>query len=167
MSFFDDMSRLVKQKAEEWDVQGKAEKVAAEVDKVAHEAKDKAAEYADENRGRFRESLDKVGAKIDERTDGKYHDKVAKATQKLDEGVGKLAEQRPGGKTGTSASSSTGYASSPGTAGTTSATEGTPAYSPEPYTPEPYTPDPIDPAQPLDAPQPPPRTGWPQDQPPR
>ena len=167
MSFIDDVSRRVKQKAEEWDVQGKAEMFVAEVDKVAHEAKDKAAEYADENRGRFREGLDKVGAKIDEGTDGKYHDKVAKATEKLDEGVGKLAEQRPGGPTGRSASSSTGYASSPGAAGTTFPTEGTPAYSPEPYTPEPYTPDPIQPPQPVDDPQPPSRTGWPQDQPPR
>lgn len=163
MSFLDDVSARVKQKADEWDVQGKAEKVAAELEKVAHEAKDKAAEYADENRGRFREGLDKVGAKIDERTDGKYHDTFAKATQKLDEGVGKLAEQRPGGATGGSASTGTGYASSAGT-GAPSATEATPAYSPDPYTPEPYTPDPIEPAQPLDDPS---GTGWPQDQPPR
>jgi ElaB/YqjD/DUF883 family membrane-anchored ribosome-binding protein len=163
MSFFDDVSRKVKQKAEEWDVQTKAEKFAAEVDKVAHEAKDKAAEYADENRGRFREGLDKVGAKIDERTDGKYHDKVAKATQKLDEGVGKLAEQRPTRSPGASGSSTAGYASGPAASTTTSPTEGTPAYSPEPYTPEPYTADPIEPAQPLDDRSP---TGWPQDQPP-
>jgi ABC-type transporter Mla subunit MlaD len=166
MSFFEDVSRKVKQKAEEWDVQGKAEKLAAEVDKVAHEAKDKAAEYADENRGRFREGLDKVGAKIDEHTDGKYHERVAKATQTLDEGVGKLAQHRPGGPTGGSASTSSGYASRPGAPGTTSATEATPAYSPEPNAPEPYISDPIEPAQPLDDPQPPSRTGWPQDQPP-
>ena len=165
MSFFDDVSRKVKQKAEEWEVQSKAEKLAAEVDRVAHEAKDKAAEYADDNRGRFRESLDKVGAKIDERTDGKYHDKVAKATQKLDEGVGKLAEQRPGGSPGPSAPSSTGYASGPAAGASSSATEATPAYSTEPYTPEPYTPDPIDTPGPIDEPSP--RTGWPQDQPPR
>ncbi|HEY6741687.1 MAG TPA: Rv0909 family putative TA system antitoxin [Lapillicoccus sp.] len=163
MSFFDDVSRRVKQKAEEWDVQTKAEKFAAEVDKVAHEAKDKAAEYADENRSRFREGLDKVGAKIDEQTDGKYHDKVAKATQKLDEGVGKLAEQRPPRPAGASGSSTAGYASGPAAGTTTSATEGTPASSPEPYTPEPYTADPIEPAQPLDDRSP---TGWPQDQPP-
>ena len=39
MGFFDDVSRRVKHKAVEWDVQGKAEKVAAELDKVAHDAK--------------------------------------------------------------------------------------------------------------------------------
>ena len=64
MGFFDDVSRRVKHKAVEWDVQGKAEKVAAELDKVAHEAKDKAAELADENRGKIRENLDKAGAKL-------------------------------------------------------------------------------------------------------
>ena len=32
MGFFDDVSRRVKHKAVEWDVQGKAEKVAAELD---------------------------------------------------------------------------------------------------------------------------------------
>ena len=81
MGFFDDVSRRVKHKAVEWDVQGKAEKVAAEVDKVAHDAKDKAAELADDNRDKVRENLDKAGAKIDERTDGKYADKVAKAKE--------------------------------------------------------------------------------------
>ena len=97
MGFFDDVSRRVKHKAVEWDVQGKAEKVAAELDKVAHEAKDKAAQLADENRGKIRENLDKAGAKIDERTEGKYADKVAKAKDTVVGGVDKLAEQRPGG----------------------------------------------------------------------
>ncbi len=99
MGFFDDVSRRVKHKAVEWDVQGKAEKVAAELDKVAHDAKDKAAELADDNRGKIRENLDKAGAKIDERTEGKYADKVAKAKDTVAGGVDKLAEQRPGGPT--------------------------------------------------------------------
>ena len=138
MGFFDDVSRRVKHKAVEWDVQGKAEKVAAEIDKVAHEAKDKAAELADENRGKIRENLDKAGAKG---------------------GVDKLAEQRPGGPTppGTAppgSPSSGGYAS--GAAG--GAAAGT-------YTPEPYRPDPIDLPEPID--DPPSGTGWPQDQGPR
>jgi ElaB/YqjD/DUF883 family membrane-anchored ribosome-binding protein len=162
MSFFDDVTRKVKQKAVEWDVQGKAEKLAAEVDKVAHEAKDKAAEYADENRGKIREGLDKAGAKIDERTDGKYADRVAKAKETVSGGVDKLAEQRPGGATPPSPPASTGYASgAAGTAGTSS------AYAGQPYTPEPYTPEPIDDPEPID--EPPATgaagTGWPQDVP--
>jgi ElaB/YqjD/DUF883 family membrane-anchored ribosome-binding protein len=168
MSFFDDVSRKVKQKAEEWDVQGKAEKFAAEVDKVAHEAKDKAAELADDNRGKIRENLDKAGAKIDERTEGKYADKVAKAKDTVVGGVDRLAEQRPGGPTppgttppvrtppGTSGSpSGSGYAS--GAAGGGAAAG--------PYVPEPYVAEPIDLPEPID--EPPLGTGWPQDQPPR
>ena len=136
MSFFDDVSRKVKQKAEEWDVQGKAEKLAAEVDKVAHEAKDKAAELADDNRGKIRENLDKAGAKIDERTDGKYADKVARAKETVAGGVDKLAEQRPGGSTppGATAGARRGVCVRRRTGGATAET----------YTPEPYRPDPID-----------------------
>jgi ElaB/YqjD/DUF883 family membrane-anchored ribosome-binding protein len=148
MSFLDDVSRKVKQKAEEWDVQGKAEKLAAEVDKVAHEAKDKAAELADDNRGKIRENLDKAGAKIDERTEGKYADKVAKAKETVAGGVDKLAEQRPGG---------------PVPPGTTTPTSG--AASTGTYAAEPYVPEPIDLPEPIDEPGS--GTGWPQDQPPR
>ena len=160
MRFFDDVSRKVKHKAVEWDVQGKAEKVAAELDRVAHEAKDKAAELADDNRGKIRENLDKAGAKIDERTEGKYADKVARAKDTVVGGVDKLADLRPGGPTppGTTprgGPGSGGYASGAAAGGSAAGT----------YTPEPYVPDPIDPAGPID--EPPSGTGWPQDQAPR
>ncbi len=148
MSFLDDVSRKVKQKAEEWDVQGKAEKLAAEVDKVAHEAKDKAAELADDNRGKIRENLDKAGAKIDERTEGKYADKVAKAKETVAGGVDKLADQRPG------------YASGAAAGGAA-----TPAAPAETYEPEPYVAEPIDLPEPIDEPHA--GTGWPQDPPSR
>ena len=150
MGFFDDVSRRVKHKAVEWDVQGKAEKVAAELDKVAREAKDKAAELADENRGKIRENLDKAGAKIDERTEGKYADKVAKAKDTVAGGVDKLADQRPGGATPPGSTA-------PGTSGSSGYASGAAAGT---YTPEPYVPDPIDPAEPID--EPPSGTGWPQ-----
>ena len=150
MGFFDDVSRRVKHKAVEWDVQGKAEKVAAELDKVAREAKDKAAELADENRGKIRENLDKAGAKIDERTEGKYADKVAKAKDTVAGGVDKLADQRPGGATPPGSTA-------PGTSGSSGYASGAAAGT---YKPEPYVPDPIDPAEPID--EPPSGTGWPQ-----
>jgi ElaB/YqjD/DUF883 family membrane-anchored ribosome-binding protein len=160
MGFFDDVSRKVKEKAEEWDVQGKADKLAAEVDKVAHDAKHKAAELADDNRGKIRENLDKAGAKIDERTEGKYADKVAKAKETVAGGVDKLAEQRPGGPVPPGAAATgttTGYAAG-------AATEATPSYSADSYA-QPYRPDPIDLPEPIDEPGA--GTGWPQDQPPR
>ncbi len=160
MGFFDDVSRRVKHKAVEWDVQGKAEKVAAELDKVAHDAKDKAAELADDNRGKIRENLHKAGAKIDERTDGKYADKVAKAKDTVAGGVDKLAEQRPGGPTPPGATppgsaAGGGYASGAAAGGATAGT----------YRPEPYRPEPIDLPEPIDEPHA--GTGWPRDQPPR
>jgi len=158
MSFLDDVTRKVKQKAAEWDVQGKAEKIAEGVEHAAKEAKDKAAEYADENRGRIREGLDKAGAKFDETTEGKYADKTAKAKDKVSEGVDKLAEQRPGGATPPTAPTSSGYA--PGAGGGTGAF----ASSAPSYAPEPYVPEPIDDPEPIDEP-PPSGTGWPQDAP--
>jgi len=165
MGFFDDVSRRVKHKAVGWEVQGKAEKVAAELDRVAHDAKDKAAELADDNRGKIRENLDKAGAKIDERTDGKYADKVAKAKDTVAGGVDKLAEQRPGGPTPPGATPP--GATPPGSAAgggyaSGAAAGGAPAGT---YTPEPYRPEPIDLPEPIDEPHA--GTGWPQDQPPR
>ncbi len=173
MGFLDDVSRKVKAKAEEWDVQGKAEKLAAEVDKVAHEAKDKAAAYADENRDKVSGALDKAGATIDERTKGQYSDKIVKAKEQVEKGVGKLAEQRPGGPQGPSATpgaggTAAGTATGSGWAGATdspgAASSPQDAHRVEPYAPEPYRPDPIDPAGPLDEPPPPTATGtgWPQ-----
>jgi uncharacterized protein YjbJ (UPF0337 family) len=161
MSFFDDVTRRVKQKAVEWDVQGKAEKLAAEVERVAHDAKDKAAEYADDNRGRIRTGLDKAGTTIDEHTDGKYADKVAKAKAKVSEGVDRLAEQRPGGAAPPPppAPTKTGYVSDAESSADAS------AHQSEPHRPEPYRPDPIDAPEPIDEPSS--STGWPQDQPPR
>ena len=181
MGFMDDVSRTVKAKAEEWDVQGKAEKLSAEVDKLAHEAKDKAATYADENRDKVTSGLDKAGAKIDERTKGQYADKIVKAKEQVAKGVDRLAEQRPGGAQGPVTAPGTPGTTTGGTAaaGTTTAsgsewssatdrsTSGSganpqDAYPPEPYTPEPYRADPIDPAAPIDEAGPTETgTGWP------
>ncbi len=171
MSFMDKM----KAKAEEWDVQGKAEKLAAEVDKVAHEAKDKAATYADENRDKVASGLDKAGAKIDERTKGQYADKIVKAKEQVAKGVDKLAEQRPGGPQGPNATSNTGTGTAASSSEWSSATDRPTATAdaypqdtstPEPYRPEPYRADPIDPAAPIDEAGPTETgTGWPQDTP--
>jgi len=88
------MDRL-KRRAEELDLQGRADQLAEAAAKAAHQAKDKAAELADENRDKVGNVLDKAGAAIDERTQGKYADKVAKAKVQVAKGVDKLAEQRP------------------------------------------------------------------------
>ncbi len=87
----------VKQKAEQYDLQGKAEQFADVVEKTTKDAVEKAGEVAHDNRGKVTSGLDKVGEKIDQRTDGKYHDKVAKAKGTVTKGVDKLAEQRAAG----------------------------------------------------------------------
>lgn len=107
-SFMDGFMDRAKAKAKEWDLGGKAEKVAAEVGKAAGEAKDKAAVYADENRDKVSGMLDKAGATIDERTEGKYSDRIAKAKDQVSKGVGKLADQRPDGSAAAGAGAGAG-----------------------------------------------------------
>ena len=82
MSLFDKL----KQKADELGLQDKA-------GQLAKQAKEKAAELADQNRDKVTGVLDKATQAIDEKTDGKYHDKVAKATGAVSKGVDKIAEQ--------------------------------------------------------------------------
>ena len=96
MTFMDKLKR----RAEELDLQGKADQLADAASKAAHQAKDKAAELANDNRAKIGTTLDKAGAAIDKQTEGKYADKVAKAKQRVSEGVDKLAEQRPGAGAG-------------------------------------------------------------------
>ena len=90
----------VKQKAEQYDLQGKAGQFADAVENTTKDAVEKAGEVAHDNRGKVASGLDKVGDKIDQRTDGRYHDKVAKAKGTVTKGVDKLAEQRAEGAPG-------------------------------------------------------------------
>ena len=90
MTFMDKL----KQRAEELDLQAKADQFADAATKAAHDARERVGELAHENRAKVAEIVDKAGAKVDERTDGKYADKVAKAKQQVAKGVDKLAEQR-------------------------------------------------------------------------
>lgn len=90
MSFLD----KIKQKAEELDLEQKAKDLADAAAKAAQQAKEKAGEIAHEQRDKVEEVLDKAGHAIDEKTEGKYHDKVVKAKDSVVKGVDKLAEQR-------------------------------------------------------------------------
>lgn len=90
MSFLD----KIKQKAEDLDLETKAKELAEAAAKAAQQAKEKAGEIAHEQRDKVEEVLDKAGHAIDEKTEGKYHDKVAKAKDTVVKGVDKIAEQR-------------------------------------------------------------------------
>jgi hypothetical protein len=91
MTFMDKL----KSKAEELDLQGRSARLGDAATKAAQQAREKAGELADENRDKVERVLDKTGAAIDERTEGKYAVKVARARQQVRKGVDKLAEQRP------------------------------------------------------------------------
>ncbi|MFC7490172.1 MULTISPECIES: antitoxin [unclassified Knoellia] len=83
------------QKAKDLGLPAKTEDVIRGADKAVHEAKAKAATYADENRDKLGGYVDKAGQAVDERTQGKYSDKVAKAKEAATRGVDKVVEQRP------------------------------------------------------------------------
>lgn len=88
MSFLDKM----KHKADELGLREKADQLAEEAKKAAAQAREKAGELAAENREKVEGLLDKAGAKIDERTEGRYSDTIAKAKGQVTKGVDKLAE---------------------------------------------------------------------------
>jgi len=84
----------VKQKAKEHDLQGKTRQFAATAEKAAQDAVHKAGDLAHDKRDTVTSGLDKVAAKIDAKTEGKYADKVAKAKVQITKGVDRLADQR-------------------------------------------------------------------------
>lgn len=88
MSFLDKL----KQKADEMGLKEKAEHVADEAKKMAEQAKEKAGDLAAENKEKVESAFDKAAAKIDEKTEGKYSDKLAKAKEQVSKGVDKIAE---------------------------------------------------------------------------
>ena len=71
----------------------KTEHYIRSADKAVTSAVQKAAAYADSNRDTLAGYVDKAGAFVDERTGGKYHDKVTKAAAAAATGVTKLAEK--------------------------------------------------------------------------
>lgn len=90
MAFLD----KIKRKADELELDKKARELADAATKAAQQAREKAGEIAHEQRGKVEEVLDKAGQAIDDKTEGKYHDKVARAKESVVKGVDKLAEQR-------------------------------------------------------------------------
>lgn len=76
-------------------MQDKLRQLADQAEKAARDAAQKAGELAHDKRETLTESLDKVGAQINEKTDGKYSDKIASAKDQILKGVDKVAEQRP------------------------------------------------------------------------
>ena len=124
------------EKADELELQRKAEELVDAATKAAHQAVEKVGAYTAENRDKVEGFLDKAAAKVDEQTDGKYADKVAKARAQASKGVAKLAEQRTAGTSGPSATpGTTPVAPSVPTASTASGSTAVPASMPGVETP--------------------------------
>ena len=92
------MSRInetLKQKIDEFDLDRRLNEASIQAEQALRRALETAAEYADDHRDDIDRLLTRVSTTIDERTDGKYADKVTKVRAQLDRGVEKLAERRP------------------------------------------------------------------------
>jgi len=158
VSFIDKL----KHQADELGLSEKASHMVEEAKKVAGQAKEKAGDLAVENRERVEGVLDKAGAKIDEKTDGKYADKIAKAKEQVTKGVDKIAERssrttRTGPASAGGSGTQWGGAAAPGgaSAGTAAGAEATGGFDPlideEEVAEEVLSTD-LDPEAPLDAP---------------
>jgi hypothetical protein len=64
-------------------------------DRFVAELKASVGELAREHGGKVESAMEKVGSTVDEKTNGKYADKLASARQKVNEGVAKVAAQPP------------------------------------------------------------------------
>jgi hypothetical protein len=92
------MSRInetLKQKIDELDLDRRLNEAAEHTEEAVSRALDTAAEYAREHQDDVDRLLTRMSTSIDERTEGKYADKVTKVREQLERGVGKLAERRP------------------------------------------------------------------------
>ena len=84
----------LKHKADEVHFQEKAKDFGDAVVEMAKAVMSLAAGYAQENRGKVDEALDKAGSTIDEKTGGKHSETVIKVRASVDKGIDKLVEHR-------------------------------------------------------------------------
>ncbi|MFM6847890.1 MAG: antitoxin [Terrabacter sp.] len=105
MSFLDKL----KKKAEELDLETKAKHLQERAAEAAKQAREKAGDFAVENREKIDGYVETAAAKIDEKTEGKYADKLAKVKEQVGHGVDKVAEgHRSGPSTETGAAAAAG-----------------------------------------------------------
>ena len=112
--------RDLEAKAKEMELDKKLTTFADQADQFLRVAATRAGDYAAENRERVEATLDKAGAKVDEKTEGKYADSFAKVRAGILTGVDWVAEQREG----TGMPSTSGTSSASGTPSSASTTDG-------------------------------------------
>lgn len=90
----------LKAKIDEIDVDAKITQLTETASALLATVKEQAASLVGENRAKVDEVIAKATAVLDEKTEGKYHDKVEKAKASFASGLDKLAESR--GESGSS-----------------------------------------------------------------
>lgn len=83
------------------------------VAEAVHKAKDATTSAANEHRGKVHDMVDKAAATVDEKTQGKYSDKVAKAKGAAHSGFDKVADAAPGRSADDLSTSGAGHAADP------------------------------------------------------
>jgi len=94
------MSRInetLKQMIDEYDLDRRFNEFTEHAEQAVRRTLDTAADYAHEHQDDVDRLLTYLSTTIDERTEGKYADKVTKVREQLDRGVELLAERRPSG----------------------------------------------------------------------
>lgn len=86
----------IKAKAEELDLSSKIDSLGSAAKEKLADAKSKAGEVAHDQKAKVEELLEKAGNALDEKTDGKYAEKVAAVKTKAGDLVDRVASHRPG-----------------------------------------------------------------------
>jgi len=141
MSFLD----RLRKKAEELDLETKARQLQEAATQAAQQAREKAGEFTAEHRDQIDGYVETAGTKIDQTTDHRFSDQIAKVTQQVERGVDLVADGY-----GPAAGTATGAAAAAGAA-TGTDDELFPA---DPDAPAPVSASPLEPPEPIEPPTP-------------
>ncbi|TWE11432.1 antitoxin [Rudaeicoccus suwonensis] len=72
-----------------------SEQIKRQATEAAKQAKEKAGQLAHDNQDKVSSTIDKLAGLFNDKTSGKYADKVEKAQEAAHKNVDKLAQQRP------------------------------------------------------------------------
>ncbi len=97
-------------KARELGLPPQTETFLRQADEAMTDAVRRAGDYTVGNRGKISEVLDKAGKAVDERTQGKYADKIVKARAQAEKGLDKLVETAQKAQASAPAGTTTGAA---------------------------------------------------------
>lgn len=89
------INEQLKAKIDEIDFDTKITQVTEAAHKAFEQIREQAATLLAGNRGKVDDIIDKATAAFDEKTEGKYHDKVAKAKASFASGLDKISEDAP------------------------------------------------------------------------